>query len=129
VVVETSDVMFAVDSIPAVFSVTTDPFIVFASNICAVLGLRSLYFLLQGVMGLFRYLRYGLAVILVFVGAKMLVDDLLHIPIGVSLGVVAGVLTIAVVASLLVRKPDEADEPTVEVREPRGRDPGDAGTP
>ncbi len=126
-VVETSDVMFAVDSIPAVFSVTTDPFIVFASNICAVLGLRSLYFLLQGVMGLFRFLRYGLAFILVFVGGKMLVTDLFHIPTAISLGVVAGVLAITVLASLVARKRenDRADEPTVDLGCLPPENPGD----
>lgn len=127
-VIETTDVMFAVDSIPAVFSVTTDPFLVFSSNICAVLGLRSLYFLLQGVMGLFRYLRYGLAVILVFVGGKMLVTDLFHIPVAASLGVVAGVLAITVLASLFGPKAekDTADEPTEVLRNappPEGPDP------
>jgi tellurite resistance protein TerC len=125
VVVETSDVMFAVDSIPAVFSVTTDPFIVFASNICAVLGLRSLYFLLQGVMGLFRFLRYGLAIILMFVGAKMLIADFFHIPIGVSLGVVAGVLAFSVLASLLFRKKLEGAE---DLPAPSGDEPKSEGT-
>jgi len=104
VVVETSDVMFAVDSIPAVFSITTDPFIVFASNICAVLGLRSQYFLLHGALGLFRFLKYGLAVILSFVGVKMLVVHWVHIPIGWSLGTVAGILVLTVCLSLLFPK-------------------------
>jgi TerC family integral membrane protein len=74
VAVEGADVVFAVDSIPAIFGITTDPFIVYTSNICAILGLRSLYFLLAGVMGLFKYLQHGLALVLVFIGGKMLLS-------------------------------------------------------
>src|SRR5690606_7879634 len=92
VMVETTDVIFAVDSIPAIFSITTDPFIVYTSNVCAILGLRSLYFLLAGVVDTFRFLQIGLSVVLIFVGAKMLVEPWLAVPIGVSLAVVAGVL-------------------------------------
>lgn len=100
VAVEATDVIFAVDSIPAVFAVTTDPFIVYTSNIFAILGLRALYFLLAGIMDRFVYLRYGLALVLVFVGAKMLVSNFYKLPIGLSLGVVAGILGGSVLASL-----------------------------
>ena len=105
VAVETTDLIFAVDSIPAIFAVTTDPFIVYTSNIFAILGLRSLFFLLSGVMDKFHYLKVGLAFVLIFVGAKMLLMDLYKIPIGVSLGAIATILTIAVVASLLRADP------------------------
>lgn len=101
VIVETTDLVFALDSIPAIFAVTQDPFLVYTSNVFAILGLRSLYFLLANVMGNFRFLQTGLAVILVFVGAKMLVADIYHLPIFASLAVIAAVLTIAIVASLL----------------------------
>jgi tellurite resistance protein TerC len=99
VAIETSDVVFAVDSIPAIFAVTDDAFVVFTSNAFAILGLRALYFLLAGLVTRFRYLKYGLAAILVFVGAKMLAIDVLHVPVGVSLAVIAGVLAVAVGAS------------------------------
>lgn len=101
IVVESTDLVFAVDSIPAIFAVTTDPFLVYTSNIFAILGLRSLYFLLAGVIDKFYYLKLGLAVVLTFVGVKMVIVDLYKIPTPLSLAVVAGVLTIAVVASLL----------------------------
>lgn len=101
VVVETTDVIFAVDSIPAIFAITMDPFIVYTSNVFAILGLRALYFLLAGVMDMFRYLKVGLSVVLCFVGAKMMIVDLYKIPIGVSLGVVAGILALSILASLL----------------------------
>jgi tellurite resistance protein TerC len=101
VVVEATDVVFAVDSIPAIFAVTTDPFIVYTSNIFAVLGLRALYFVLAGVMDRFHYLRVALAAVLCFVGVKMLIADLYKVPVGVSLGVVATLLFGAVIASLL----------------------------
>jgi hypothetical protein len=87
--IETSDVIFAVDSIPAIFAVTTDPFIVFTSNIFAIMGLRSLYFLLADLNGRFHLLKYGLAMVLVFVGTKMLIVDFYKVPIGLALGVVA----------------------------------------
>jgi len=99
-VVETTDVIFAVDSVPAVLAITRDPFIVYTSNVFAILGLRSLYFAVAGVMDLFHYLKYGLAAILVFVGAKMVAAQWVHVPISVSLGVIGGVLVVAVVASL-----------------------------
>ncbi len=97
--VEFSDLVFAVDSIPAIFAVTTDPFVVFTSNAFAILGLRSLYFLLAEAAARFRFLKVGLAVILVFVGAKLLLGDAVAIAPLVSLAVVAGVLTVALVAS------------------------------
>ncbi len=100
-VIESTDVIFAVDSIPAVFGVTTDPFIVFTSNIFAILGLRSLYFLLAGMMDKFHYLKIGLGGVLSFIGAKMLIMDLYEIPIGLSLGVVSVLLAGSVIASLL----------------------------
>jgi tellurite resistance protein TerC len=101
-VVESTDLIFAVDSVPAIFAVSSDPFIVYTSNVFAILGLRSLYFLLAGVIDLFAYLRYGLGAVLGFVGIKMLLVDIYKIPIGISLAVVAGILTFAIVASLLV---------------------------
>lgn len=109
VAVETTDVVFAADSIPAVFAVTDEPFLVFTSNAFAILGLRALYFLLAGMMSRFAYLKLGLAVVLVFVGAKMLLADLVHVPVAVSLGVIAAVLAVAVVASLR-RMPGYAGE-------------------
>ena len=96
IMVELSDVIFAVDSIPAIFAVTTDPFIVLTSNLFAILGLRAMYFLLSGVAERFSMLKYGLAVILVFIGIKMLIVDFYHIPIAISLGVVFGILTISI---------------------------------
>jgi len=101
IAVEASDLIFAVDSIPAIFAVTTDPLVVFTSNAFAILGLRSLYFLLAGAAARFRHLKIGLALVLVFVGAKLLLADWLHVPALVSLGTVVLILAIAVVASLL----------------------------
>ena len=101
VAVEVTDLIFAVDSIPAIFAITSDPFIVFTSNIFAMLGLRSLYFLLAGVITKFVYLKAGLSVVLVFVGAKMLLMDVYKLPVAASLGIIAGILVTAVVASLL----------------------------
>jgi len=103
IAVEGADVVFAVDSIPAIFGITTDPFIVYTSNICAILGLRSLYFLLAGVMGMFKYLQHGLALVLIFIGAKMLLSHLVHIDTRLSLGVVALILTTSIVVSLAHR--------------------------
>jgi len=99
-VVETTDVIFAVDSIPAILAITLDPFIVYTSNVFAILGLRALYFAVAGVMKLFHHLRYGLSAILVFVGAKMLVADFYKIPVSVSLRVIAGILVVSVIASM-----------------------------
>ncbi|EDG1873963.1 TerC family protein [Salmonella enterica subsp. enterica serovar Krefeld] len=102
IMAEFSDVIFAVDSIPAIFAVTTDPFIVLTSNLFAILGLRAMYFLLSGVAERFSMLKYGLAVILVFIGIKMLIVDFYHIPIAISLGVVFGILTITLVINAWV---------------------------
>jgi tellurite resistance protein TerC len=99
--VETTDLIFAVDSIPVVFAVTTDPFIVYTSNVFAILGLRSLYFVFANIIHQFYYLRLGLAVILSFVGVKMVLTDLYHIPTPLSLLVIALVLAVAIIASLL----------------------------
>lgn len=99
--IEATDIVFAVDSIPAVFAVTNDPFIVYTSNIFAILGLRALYFVLAGVMGKFHYLKVGLALVLIFVGGKMAITDLYRVPIAVSLAVVASLLAGSVVLSLL----------------------------
>lgn len=100
-IVESTDLVFAVDSIPAIFAVTDNPFIVYTSNVFAILGLRSLYFLLAGVIDKFHYLKLGLSVVLVFVGIKMVMVDIYKIPVGFSLGVIASILTISVLASLL----------------------------
>lgn len=105
VLVEVTDLIFAVDSIPAIFAVTKDPFIVFTSNIFAILGLRAMYFLLADMAQRFHLLKYGLAAILIFIGAKMLLLDVFPIPVGIALGVVGLILGLAVVASLLTSKP------------------------
>ena len=99
-VVEVTDLIFAVDSIPAIFAVTTDAFLVYTSNIFAILGLRSIYFLLSGIVHRFVYLQYGLAVILVFVGLKMIAADFVHVPTPVSLGVIVLALGVSIAASL-----------------------------
>lgn len=99
IAVESTDLLFAVDSIPAVFAVTNDPFIVYTSNVFAIMGLRALYFVFATVVSQFYYLRHGLSVILTFVGAKMLLADVYEIPIGVSLSVIAGILVVAMAAS------------------------------
>ncbi len=101
VMVESTDLVFAVDSIPAIFAVTNDPFLVYTSNVFAILGLRSLYFVLAGVMDKFYYLKLGLSTVLTFVGIKMVLVDIYKIPVLASLGVIGTILTIAVVASLL----------------------------
>lgn len=120
VVVETTDLIFAVDSIPAIFAVTTKPFIVFTSNVFAILGLRSLYFVLAGALGYFRYLKVGLSVVLVFIGIKMLLDPhenpprwfQVDIPVSISLLVVGGIILISIVLSIAAghRKPPAAGQ-------------------
>jgi tellurite resistance protein TerC len=100
ILLEWTDLVFAVDSIPAIFAITSDPFIVFTSNIFAILGLRSMFFLLQGVIGRFHLLKPALAAVLLFVGAKMLLIDFVKLPIAISLGVVAALIATGVVASL-----------------------------
>jgi TerC family integral membrane protein len=107
-VVETTDVLFAVDSIPAILAITLDAFIVYTSNVFAILGLRSMYFALAGMMELFHYLHYGLSLVLIFVGGKMLVSHYYQIPTEIALGTVAGILIISVVASLLHPKQAKA---------------------
>lgn len=105
VFVELTDVVFAVDSVPAIFAVTSDPFLVYSSNVFAILGLRALYFLLAGIVPMFRYLKYALAAILSFVGVKMVAAGVLEIPIGLSLAVIFGLLVVAILASYLVPAP------------------------
>jgi len=100
-VIETTDVLFAVDSIPAILAITLNAFIVYTSNVFAILGLRSMYFAVSGLMKIFRFLHYGLAVVLILVGLKMLGSDYVRIPIGATLGVVAGVLLVSIAMSLL----------------------------
>jgi len=106
-VVETTDVIFAVDSIPAILAVTRDPFIVYTSNVFAILGLRSWYFALAGFMELFHYLNYGLAVILMFVGVKMLGSHYFELPITITLGIIVGILALSVAASIIWPKKRE----------------------
>ncbi|MBM3890901.1 MAG: TerC family protein [Verrucomicrobia bacterium] len=111
VVIEITDVIFAVDSIPAVFAITLDPFIVYTSNICAVMGLRSLYFLLAGVMNRFVYLQQGLAVILTYVGVKMLIVHWIKIPTALSLGFIAVVLAVTIALSLRASRRETPSPP------------------
>jgi tellurite resistance protein TerC len=108
-VVELSDVMFAVDSIPAIFGVTRDVFIVFTSNIFAILGLRSLFFLIEGLVQKLRFLKIGVAVILAFIGVKILIEKIYKVPVLVSLGVLASVLLVSALASILIPPPREPD--------------------
>ena len=109
IVIETTDVVFALDSLPAVLAITKDGFVALTSNIFAILGLRSLYFALSGVMQLFRFLKVGLAVILVFIGVKMLIEHWVEISTATSLGVIGGVLSTAVLMSLLIKQPPRAE--------------------
>ncbi|MFA0736753.1 MAG: hypothetical protein OGMRLDGQ_003253 [Candidatus Fervidibacter sp.] len=115
-VVESTDIVFAIDSIPAIFAITRDPFIVFTSNVCAILGLRALYFLLEGMIRLFRYLDEGLAVILVFIGIKMLVSEFYKIPTWVALGFVAAVLAITIALSLMAERREQVRAEKLEVQ-------------
>ncbi|MCL5802058.1 MAG: TerC family protein [Gammaproteobacteria bacterium] len=105
VLIEVSDLIFAVDSIPAIFAITEDPFIVFTSNIFAILGLRAMYFLLADIAPRFHYLKYGLALVLAFIGAKMLIVDFVKVPIALALGIVALILATSVALSLLKTRP------------------------
>lgn len=104
IIIELTDLVFAVDSIPAIFAITTDPFLIFTSNIFAILGLRSLYFLLAGIIHRFVYLKTGLAIILAFVGVKMLIADFYHMPTLLSLLVIVGVLATSIIASLMATR-------------------------
>ena len=108
-IVESTDLVFAVDLIPAIFAVTREPFIVYTSNVFAILGLRALYFLLANVMDKFQYLKLGLSAVLTFIGIKMVIVDLYHIPVGLSLAIVASILTIAVLASLWKARKSERE--------------------
>ncbi len=108
IVIETTDLVFALDSIPAIFAISTDPFIVYTSNVFAILGLRALYFALAGLMNIFHHLKTGLSVVLTFVGAKMLLSEVFPIPITITLLVVGGVLLIAVLASIIWPKREKA---------------------
>jgi tellurite resistance protein TerC len=101
VVIELTDLIFALDSIPAIFGVTRDPFIVYTSNVCAILGLRSLYFLLANAIASLVYLRIGLAFVLMFIGGKMVLGSVYHLPTEISLGVIGTILAVSIVASLL----------------------------
>jgi tellurite resistance protein TerC len=100
-VVETTDLVFALDSIPAIFGVTQDPFIIYTSNVFAILGLRAMYYLLAALLPRFRFLKHGLSAVLVFIGVRMLTADFFHIPTAAALGAVVAILTIAVVASVV----------------------------
>ena len=112
--VESTDLIFAVDSIPAIFAVTTDPFIVFTSNVFAILGLRSLYFVLAGVVDQFHYLKLGLSAVLTFVGVKMLASEWYKLPTAISLLIIVAILGIAIIASLIrARRLEEAGVPIV----------------
>jgi tellurite resistance protein TerC len=108
--IEVSDVVFAIDSIPAIFAITDDPFIVYTSNVFAILGLRSMYFMLGDIVHRFVYLKYGLAVVLVFIGTKMLVMDFYKVPTAISLGVVAVAIALSIVLSTLRRRPEAPDD-------------------
>lgn len=110
-IVETTDIIFAVDSIPAILAITLDPFIVYSSNVFAILGLRALYFALAGLIQLFHYLNYGLSAILVFVGIKMLLSSFYKIPSAIALGAIALILTLSIVASMIWPKPAEVPVP------------------
>ncbi len=113
VVVESTDIVFAIDSVPAVLGITTDTFIAYSSNVCAILGMRALYFALAGIIGMFRYLMYGLFAVLLFIGVKLMIGNFYEIPVGVALAVVGGVFILSIVASLLhpVRAEEGAEEP------------------
>ena len=104
VVIETSDIMFAIDSVPAILAITQDTFIVFTSNAFAIMGLRSLYFLLAGLIDRFEYLKYGLAALLAFAGMKMLLSDVVHLDVWISLGIIVAILLVSVVVSLLATR-------------------------
>jgi tellurite resistance protein TerC len=114
---ETTDILFAVDSIPAVLAISKDPFIVYTSNVFAILGLRSLFFAISGLMKLFHLLHYGLAAILSFVGVKMLIEDFFHVPITASLIVISSILVISVVASIIWPDTKYEDIPQITTKE------------
>jgi tellurite resistance protein TerC len=121
VVIETSDIMFAIDSVPAILAITQDTFIVFTSNAFAIMGLRSLYFMLAGLIDRFEYLKYGLAALLAFAGIKMLLSDLFHIDVWISLGIILAILVVSVVVSLLATR--DHDVPPTSPPKPPPTDP------
>jgi tellurite resistance protein TerC len=114
---ETTDILFAVDSIPAVFAITKDPFIIYTSNVFAILGLRSLFFAISGLMKLFHLLHYGLAAILTFVGVKMLIEDFFHVPVAASLLVITAILIASIVSSIIWPNDDEGEVPPVTMKD------------
>jgi len=114
---ETTDILFAVDSIPAVLAISRDPFIVYTSNVFAILGLRSLFFAISGLMKLFHLLHYGLSAILSFVGVKMLIADFYHIPVGISLTVISSILVISIVASIIWPDTKYEDIPNITMKD------------
>jgi tellurite resistance protein TerC len=125
VLVETTDLIFAVDSIPAIFAVTQDPFVIYSSNVFAILGLRALYFLLADVVHRFHYLRLGLALVLVFVGGKMLAADFYTVPIGLSLAIILSLLGLAIGASVwwpVAQQANREERPANRVEPPANRD-------
>jgi len=124
IVVETTDLVFALDSIPAVFAISRDPFIVYTSNVFAILGLRSLYFALAGLMDLFYYLRHGLSLILSFIGIKMILTDLVPVHISIALGLVAFVLAVSIVASIIRAKKHPKKKEDADVKRLPGMDDG-----
>jgi len=127
-VLETTDIVFAVDSIPAVLAITRHPFLAYTSNLFAVLGLRSIFFALAGLMRMFHYLGRGLAFILVFIGTKMLISRYVHVPIGLALGVVLATLSLSVLASLLFRKRTDVPPPPPQEEEPQSEGKRTAGS-
>ena len=116
---ETTDILFAIDSIPAVLAISKDPFIIYTSNVFAILGLRSLFFAISGLMKLFHLLHYGLAAILTFVGVKMLIEDFFHVPVTISLLVIASILVMSIVSSVIWPDPknEEGEVPPVTMKE------------
>lgn len=114
---ETTDILFAVDSVPAVLAITKDPFIVYTSNVFAILGLRSLFFAISSLMKLFHLLHYGLAAILSFVGVKMLIEDFFHVPVAASLLVIASILVVSIISSIIWPEKEEGEVPPVIMKE------------
>ena len=114
---ETTDILFAIDSIPAVLAISQDPFIVYTSNVFAILGLRSLFFAISGLMRLFHLLHYGLAAILSFVGVKMLIADFFHVPVGISLLIIASILAASIISSVVWPEKGEGEVPPVTMKE------------
>lgn len=114
---ETTDILFAVDSVPAVLAITKDPFIVYTSNVFAILGLRSLFFAISSLMKLFHLLHYGLAAILSFVGVKMLIEDFFHVPVAASLLIIASILAVSIISSIIWPEKEEGEVPPVTMKE------------